>query len=201
MTRLDHRPWLLLGLAACGSVVVPAERFYRLAVPAPETAPLQEPQVLRVQSVRLAAALASDRILVSDGGVRVHPYELDRWIGPLDGLVQDALVQGLTRTRAFAQVKGPGDGGRDDVQLAARVLDFCRHEADGKPFGRAEVEIRLLRSTDGRVLWQRELVACVASAGDGPAAAVQALSVAMAQVVQGIVQGCRESGVLAGPAR
>jgi uncharacterized lipoprotein YmbA len=101
---------VLAVLAACASVEVPVERLYRLDLPASASPDPGRAGVLRVQDLQLATALDGDRLLVQRG-VRLEPRALDRWIAPLDRLVTDALVLGLSRARVCDLVKGGVDPG------------------------------------------------------------------------------------------
>ena len=79
MTKIGHcRAFLLSSvttLAACGSVEVPRERWFRLDPPAvAESAPTRG-GVLRVQDLQLGTALEGDCLLVQDGvAVLQHPF-------------------------------------------------------------------------------------------------------------------------------
>ena len=90
-----------VALAGCGAVELPEERFYRLECPRPQAAPEAFAGTLRVDRLTVAPHLRGDRLMVSEGAVLVRPYRFHRWAGPLESLVEDALVTGLQRSRAF----------------------------------------------------------------------------------------------------
>src|SRR5262245_54938351 len=96
------RALLLLLLPACGRVQLPPEGYWRLDRPAPAGGEVPRGGVLRVHDLQLANALHGDRLLVALGPARVEPRPTDHWIAPLDHLVTDAVVIGLSRTRMFS---------------------------------------------------------------------------------------------------
>lgn len=197
MTQAMRMVWLAaLGglLAACGSVAVPRERYYRLAPPAPTTADPQRAGVLRVMDLQLGTALDRDCLLVADG-VRLEPQPLDRWVAPLDRLVTDALVLSLSRSGTVALVKGGADPGRETWSLHGRIVDFAEVHTDGVRSARVALEL-WLESRD-TVLLHDEFVAELPIAAPGSAGAVQALSLGVQQVVAGLVQRLHGEGVFA----
>jgi ABC-type uncharacterized transport system auxiliary subunit len=201
MTALRISVSSLLLLASCGSVTVPGESIWRLSPPVVEPSLLSDPLVLRVDRLPALAALPDDRLVVAPGPNRLFTRELDRWSCPLPDLVHDALLTGLVRSRAFAQVKGPAEPGHEDLVLAGRILDFHEVVDGDRSFGRATLDLRVTRSSDGRLLWQKELTRSVATAHGGAEGTVVALSSALSGIVQDLLQGCRDGGVLAAPAR
>ena len=114
---------LLLGLVAagCSSVDLPQEAYYRITLPAIGPIPVRSAHVLRVEGFELDSSLSSDRLLVAETPVRLRAYEFQRWVNPLDRLVQDALQRGLTHTRAFAEAT-VSEVGRAGLLEAARAL-------------------------------------------------------------------------------
>lgn len=184
-------------LAACGSVSVPAERFYRLELPpaAPPDAP--RTGVLRVHDLQLGTALSGDCLLVADG-TRLEPRPLDRWIAPLDRLVTDALVLGLSRTRRFTLVKGGGDPGGEALSLHGRIVDFAEERAGDRREAVVALELWVLEGE--RVVCHGEFAARTPVApGAGGTAAAAALSASLQQVLDQLVQRMGEGGMPAAP--
>jgi uncharacterized lipoprotein YmbA len=194
--------WLWL-TAACGSVTVPQEHFYRLDWPEPSGGQLPRLGVLRVLDLEAASHLQGDGPALAVGAVRLHRDELHRWVAPLDRMVTEALLQGLARTRMFALVKGAGDGGTEDLTLDGRILAF-EQVVDGAG-RRARVALEIWVERDGRRGLRSELRAEEACRDAGPEAAVRALSLALAQVVDQLAGELRglaaEERVDAGPGR
>lgn len=181
-------------LAACGSVEVPRERFFRLALPEVAAVDPQKAGVLRVADLQLGTALDSDCLLVATG-VQLEPRPLERWVAPLDRLVTDALVLGLSRAQVCDLVKGAADPGDETWSLRGRIVEFAEvHDGDGE---RAHVTIELWLEGDGRLLFRQEFAATERLQGTGAEAAVAALSRGLQQVVGGVVARMRQDGLFA----
>jgi uncharacterized lipoprotein YmbA len=175
-------------LAGCSSVVVPNERFYRLELPAVAAPAADCGGVLRVQDLQLHTALASDHLQRRCGN-RIEPAPLARWVAPLDRLVTDALVLGLSRARVCDLVKGACDPGDETWSLRGRIVDFV--ETGVGEARQACVTLELWLERDQQVLFHDEFAvesAIVAAGDDG---AVAALSSGLAQVTAAVVQRMR----------
>ncbi len=178
----------ILGFAACSSVVVPTEQFYRLDLP-----PVAEPAadcggVLRVQDLQLNTALASDHLQRLCGN-RIEPAPLARWVAPLDRLVTDALVLGLSRARVCELVKGAVDPGDETWSLRGRIVDFVEVGAGERR--RARVTLELWLEREQRVLFRDEFAVEEAIVAGGDDGAVAALSIGLARVTGAVVQRMR----------
>ncbi len=183
-------------LSACGSVPVPPEQFYRLEAP-PVAAP--DPQrggVLRVHDLVLQTALDSDSLQRLDG-VRLLPRTHSRWVAPLDRLVTDALVLGLSRARVCELVKGSADPGDETWSLRGRIVDFVEVVAAAGDGNRARVTLELWLQQGDRVAMHDEFAHEEAIAGSGDEAVVQALSRGLAGVVGDVVARMRAQDLFA----
>ena len=200
-------------LASCGSVVIPEEHYYRLALPelpvgtsvdTPVGMPGGSVEVLRVEGFELASTLRGDRLLVAESPVQLRAYEFHRWISSLDRLVRDVVTAVLTRSNAFREVKGPTDGPGETLLLSGRILDFHQVADRGAWAGKVRFHLRLATGFDTgepRVLFQQEFTATVPMQGPSPAAAVVALSAATGRVIAGFLGRCRDVGVFSGVAK
>lgn len=193
------RAALALLLAGCGSVEVPIETFYRLPPPRPPRSPEPLPAVLRVDRLRLAANLAGDQLLVADGPVRLHRYEMHRWAGPVDELVLDALLLGFARSGGFAEIKGPGDAGAEDLLLSGTIVDFLQVRQGDAMVGRVTLDLRLVEADSGREVFRAEFSQTVPATDPGPEAAAVALSEGLGEVVAEVLQRAHAAGVAARP--
>jgi ABC-type uncharacterized transport system auxiliary subunit len=174
----------LAAAAACGSVEIPDEVFYRLQAPRPAAHSGGVAGALRLERLALAAHLVGDHLLVAEGPVALRPYRFHRWAGPPDELLGDALLTGLTRSGAFERVLGPADPGPALLRLSARVLDFQQQvTAEGEWAGRFCLEVQLLDAERDRLLLREELAAVVPARERRPEAVVAALSAAVERVV------------------
>jgi uncharacterized lipoprotein YmbA len=187
--------WVVGALfAGCGSVSVPPEQYFRLEPPPVSAPDPQRAGTLRVQDLALQTALDSDCLQRLDG-VRLQPRSASRWVAPLDRLVTDALVLGLSRARVCELVKGSADPGDETWTLRGRIVDFV--EVVGGERNRARVTLELWLQADDRVLFHDEFAheEPVAAAGDD--AVVQALSRGVAQVVADVVARMRAQDLFA----
>lgn len=184
----------LLALAACGSVEVPTEQFYRLQLPEVAVADPLRAGTLRVCDLQLGTALDSDRLLLQDG-VRLEPRPLTRWVAPLDRLVTDALVLGLSRARVCDLVKGSADAGAETWTLHGRLVDFVEARAEHGLEARVRLELWLQQGD--RLLFQDEFARVEPIEAWDPDAAVAALSRGLHHVVEDVVGKMRERDLFA----
>lgn len=180
-------------LASCGSVELPREHFWRLDLPAPAGGELPRAGTLRVLDLQLGNALSGDCLVRADGPLHLEPLELQRWVAPLDRLITDATILGLTRTRMFAVVKGAGDGGGEDWTIGGRIVDFSEHT--GEPVGTGYAHFVFWLDRAGEVLFAEEFHAEVPLARPGAEATVASLSHALQQVLDELVGKMRAAGV------
>lgn len=191
---------LLAGvLCGCGSAPLPQETFWRLSLPVAARGDGATGAVLRVHDLQLGNALQGDCLVVADGPTRLLLREHDRWIAPLDRLVTDAVVLGLSRTRLFTLVKTAGDAGAADAELRGRILEFAEIVAGDRRTARAAVEFWLEQG--GEIALRDELAAEVEIDEIGAAGGVAALSQALAQIVETLAARLPGDGALARPAR
>jgi uncharacterized lipoprotein YmbA len=197
MRNLRRWPWLVGALAVvagCGSVAVPSEQFYRLELAAPSPPDPQRGGVLRVHDLQLGTALDSDSLLQQEG-LRLSPRPWSRWVAPLDRLVTDALVLGLSRARVCDLVKSGADPGSENWSLRGRIVEFVEaRTANGHD---ACVVLELWLEDGNRLLFHDEFTARQAIDGPGAEAAVAALSRGLQQVVDGLVGRMRERDLFA----
>ncbi len=190
--------WLscLLVLAACRAVEVPRESFYRLELPAAAAPDPQRAGVLRVHDLQLHTALDAGCLLRLDG-VRLEVRPLSRWIAPLDRMVTDAVVLGLSRARVCELVKGSADPGEHTWELRGRIVDFA--EVAGVDGAHAAVALELWLAAGDRLLFHDEFTSTepVGAEGDHDAAVVAALSRAVGEVVGDVVARMRQNDLFA----
>lgn len=182
-------------LCSCGAVELPEQRTFRLHLPLPSGGERPTAGVLRVGEIALAADLQGDRLMVAEGPVQVRSYRHHRWAGPLERLVADAVVTGLSRARCFRQVKDATARGGEDYLLTGRVLEFHQTARGGAWFGCATLDVQLV-DAEGRLCFQGELSAATPMADGDPESLVIALSRSVEDIVDQIVARCVECGVL-----
>ena len=199
----ERRLALIVALlcVGCSTVAIPEENYYRLDLPRLTPMAAASSEILRIEGFELASSLNSDRLLVADNPVQLRAYEFHRWIGPLDRLVQDAVQAGLSRVRAFAEVKGPAEAPGETLYLSGRILDFHQVGEDGAWAGRVTLELRLAASQDRRVLFQEEFSRTVPMQGATPADAARSLSAGTGRIVEDFLERCDVAGVFSSAAQ
>ena len=186
--------FLIVTLAACSSVELPVERYYRLE---PSAALAPDPiraGILRVHDLQLGTALDSDRLLLQ-AGVRLEPRALARWVAPLDRLVTDAMVLGLSRARVCDLVKGSADAGPQTWSLHGRIVAFVEAVSDGGSQARVTLELWLERGD--QLLFHDEFSCVEPLAESGSDQAVVALSRGLNQIVGRVVGRMRDMQLFA----
>jgi len=172
-----------LALSSCSSVEVPRESWWRLDIPvAGLSANSRDACVLRVQDLQLGNAMSGDFLIIAHGPSKLEARELDRWVAPLDRLATDAFIVGLSRSGAFSLVKGAGDGGGEDLTLHGRITDFAEHRNDDGSRAAVAAFSLWVEGRDG-VRFADEFRGVAPIEGQGAAASVKALSLALQQVI------------------
>ena len=172
-----------LALSSCSSVEVPRESWWRLDIPvAGLSANSRDACVLRVQDLQLGNAMSGDFLIIAHGPSKLEARELDRWVAPLDRLATDAFIVGLSRSGAFSLVKGAGDGGDEDLTLHGRITDFAEHRNDDGSRAAVAAFSLWVEGRDG-VRFADEFRGVAPIEGQGAAASVKALSLALQQVI------------------
>lgn len=191
-----------VALVACGAVPVPEEFTYRLPVPRAREYAVTVAGVLRVADVDVVSELAGDRLVVADEGARLRAWRHHRWAGPLERVVEDAMVTGLARSRRFLEVKSPSSAGLEDLVLTGRVIDFHQIAAPESWRARATIEVRLSRA-DGQLVFQDEFCAETPLAANDPDGLARALGTSMNAIVDALIERCDRANLftLAAPPR
>lgn len=181
-------------LAACSTVEVPDEHYYRIDPPRPRVADAAPLPGLRVERIAVAPHLRGDRLMVSEGAVLVRPYRFHRWAGPLDKLVEDALVTGFSRSGRFERVAGPADAplGAAGLLLRGRVLEMQQHVTGSSNVARVTLDVELVDRSRGAVVMRREVSRDVEVQEPAPEVVVAALSRALGSVVEEVLGAAGE---------
>jgi len=84
------------------------------------------------------------------------PYRYSRWSQPLNRLLMAHMIESLQRARIFASVLDYASQAPADYRLETTIYRFGHHLLDEKNSeARISVEVRLLRSSDSRLLKSR----------------------------------------------
>ena len=186
--------FVLVLLAGCGSVELPETAYYRLRLPPSAGGAALEGGRLGLHEIRVAPDLATDRLMVAHGPVRMRAYHYHQWSASLDRLISDALLTGLSRSGCFEDVFADGFSRDVDYLLDARVQAFHVEVDEGGWFGVAEFEFRV-GTRDGQSLLRRELVSRQPAAAATPEAAVVALSSAVDALIDQLLGACEQQGM------
>ncbi len=127
--------------------------------------------------------------------MHLEPRPLERWVAPLDRLVTDALVLGLSRARVCDLVKGAGDPGGENWTLHGRIVEFG--EARSEHGAEARVTIELWLEQRGALVFHDEFRIAEPIGAPGPEAAVAGLSTGLLRVVDGVVERMQARGLFA----
>jgi uncharacterized lipoprotein YmbA len=183
--------WFAIFLVGCSSVEIPVEQYYRLRPPEIAAPDPMRAGTLRVHDLQLGTALDSDRLL-RQSGVTLEARPLARWVAPLDRLVTDAIVLGMSRARVCNLVKGSADSGSETWSLHGRIVDFVEDVgSEGGQGPSARVTLQLWLERDGQVIFEHEFSHCEPILERTADAAVVALSLGLDHVVAGVIARMR----------
>jgi ABC-type uncharacterized transport system auxiliary subunit len=145
----------LLLLASCGGGKIPSTHYYALDLPAaPRAAPAESLRhTLAVLPVRATEMLTQGRIVYRPTREEVGYYEYHRWAEDPRTSVQNALIERLRQTGAFATV-APFDGRtKADYLLRTRIdrLEEVDFEQGVKVY--ASISAELVDGQTARVVW------------------------------------------------
>ncbi len=193
MKRLFATGVLLL-LQSCGTVEVPDTTYYRLRLPPAAGGATLQGESIGIGAIRLSADLATDRLMVSEGPVRMHYYHYHQWAGSLDRLIGDALWLGLSRSGCFSDVVADAYSSDVDYVLDVHVHAFHLSVEDDGWHGHAAIEYRV-STPDGKTVMRREIESREPVAQHDPEGVVLALSIATDSLVDQLLGECERHGL------
>jgi ABC-type uncharacterized transport system auxiliary subunit len=174
-------------LAGCIAGPAPRDRFFRLAVPPPQSR-LAAPALAGILEVERpsSTALARERAIlsVSDAdAVEVVPHGYELWVDSPTLLVQRTLVAYLEAAGLAQQVVTPESGASEEWSVSGH-LERLEHTTGGSPRVLVELELRLAPAR-GEPLLQRTYR--VENGVDGPGAeeAVRGFGAALGEIYAG----------------
>ncbi len=155
----DGRPWMivpgllaLLMLVSCGSL--PKTYYYTLQLPAPPSATDAKTNfVLGVEHFRASEVLRDDRIVFFESPTQLNYYEYHRWGSDPATMLQELALRKLERSGVFAQVLRLPTRTHVDYMLKGQVLSFEETDYEEGVQGRVTLEMTLVRSSDGTMVW------------------------------------------------
>ncbi|MCG8443980.1 MAG: ABC-type transport auxiliary lipoprotein family protein [Caulobacterales bacterium] len=135
------------GLAGCVSVLPesgPPPEIYRLSIPPgePTRADLAD-WIVEVPEPLAPKAFSTDRIAVSQDGVRIAYVAGARWAAPAPTLVQNLVVETFDASGAIRAATRPEDGveARYELRLEIQSFEAAYRDGDRRP-PTAEIRVR-----------------------------------------------------------
>ena len=186
-------------LTACGSLFAPtppAPHFYTLDGPAalaaspeaPASTPVGVAPVMIVALPRTAAGFDTDRLVYVSEAHRLQPYADNQWIDTPAKMLEPLISAALSRTGTFGavlQAPSPVDG---QWELRSDIVRL-QHEVPEARF-RFTLQVTLIEKRTLTVVLTREFDAAAPITGTGPAAAVAAANVVVADVLRQLAAAC-----------
>ena len=168
-------------LVGCGSVRVPATKYYKLDIP-----PAQVPAgpfasaSLRIEPFRTAGLLRQDRIVYRPSPVEVGYYEYHQWAESPGASITKALAEQLTKRRVFRSVEISDSGQKTDYVLRGTVDRLQEVDYPGGVRVQVSISAELEDTAQQQVIWSNGTSSELnVSKGD-----VQAVVTAMSQASQ-----------------
>ena len=173
----------LLPLAACASAKT---EWYRLtAIPGRPRA--ARPMRIELRDVRLARYLDRPDLVRAAGGTRLMVEDGQRWAGPLDEMIAQVLAQDLEQRLPGCTVLRERGALAGEPELVAGV-EIDRFETDGAGQAVLSAKFTIRPAGSGSAIRDGRVEASAAPSGLGTNALVQALSEALAQLADRMVE-------------
>jgi ABC-type uncharacterized transport system auxiliary subunit len=139
-------------------------RYFEL--PLPDAGPGRPPAWYNDRVLIIEPFLTADaydtRFYTSLGTGEVQPEDTNRWIQEPGRLLSDAFHQGLVGTELFGHVLDARSGGRGDLVLEGKVMQFSKALSPTSPHGQAVLRVALSvrakeSSSIGGALWKKAI--------------------------------------------
>jgi cholesterol transport system auxiliary component len=162
---------LMVAIAGCSRALLGPEaeapEVYRLDTPPVATAGTRLPLALTVARPRAAASLDTDRIAVTQPGLRFDHYAGLRWSEPAPQMLQSLLVGALQASGRYETVLSAPSRVPTDLLLDVELQRFeARYAAPGAPpLAHVQMQFTLVDARGGR------RVASFVASAESPAAA------------------------------
>ena len=175
---------MIVLLAACSSVEVPEDRYFRLAV-SPQQAPVAQPVLttLVVERFDVEGITAQRPVVHSQRGAdfQLRQYVYAFWADSPSRMLQDVTVDALRAAGVAERVVTPGLRIDSDYRLTGRVrqLEHVRGEPEA---ARVSLEFSLTRTRTGELLLLEQASREAVVAQTGVAAVVVAMNGALDEI-------------------
>jgi ABC-type uncharacterized transport system auxiliary subunit len=190
----DRRIFYAAVVAACLSVAlclqgcgtVPGVRYYTLngsdSLEAASSS--ADSLVLRVERFAVAEPYADRRIVYREKRREVGFWDFHMWAESPDRMITAKVADLLTETGTFKKVDSfPYVWDKADFVLKGAVLAFEEVDKEDGWYGRVKIVMELTDASSGKTLWSDVLERDKKAASKTPSAVVEALSLALDEVV------------------
>lgn len=200
LTILGALAGLLAGCFGSAPPPPPRDHYYRLLVPTPSAADASAfPGVVSVNRPEADALLRERPILFSASGesheLQQHDYHF--WTDPPPSMLQSQMVAYLRSHGIAGTVITPEMRVRPDFEVSGRIKRLERLLGGGPPRVFVEVELAMVRLSDGRPIIIETFTAERASGGPSVDASITAMSAALEGIFEQFVNGAVSAQVAA----
>jgi ABC-type uncharacterized transport system auxiliary subunit len=191
---------LLAGCFGSAPPPPPRDHFYRLLVPAPTASGNSTfPGVVSVNRPAADALLRERPILFSASGnsheLQQHDYHF--WTDPPPSMLQSQMVAYLRGRNIAGTVITPEMRIRPDFEVSGRIKRLERLLGGGPPRVIVEVELTMVRLSDGRPIVIDTFTAERPSGGPDVDASIMAMSAALEEIFEEFVSGAVRAQIAA----
>ena len=168
-------------LTGCGSVHVPATRYYKLDIPAtPSSTNRSAGASLRIEPFRTSALLRQDRIVYRPSPEEVGFYEYHRWAEPPSDTLTKALAYQLMKRGIFRSIDISSAGDKADFVMRGNIDKLQEVDYMGGVRVQVSISLELEESALRQIIWSSAAVSeCAVAKSD-----VRAVVAAMGQASQ-----------------
>lgn len=168
---------------ACGGI--PKTYYYTLRTPQPPPPGDGKTNfVLGVEHFRAPQMLRDDRIVYYVSPTEMNYYQYHRWSADPGSMLSDFVTQWLDGLGVFSQVRMLPSREQVDFRLGGRLLEFSEVDYQGGVKARVNLELRLVRTRDHRVVWTGKHEVETPVLEKGVAGVANAINTACTQLLQ-----------------
>ncbi len=200
LTIIGALAGLLAGCFGSAPPAPPRDHYYRLLVPAPAASGgTAFPGVISVNRLEADVLLRERPILFSASGesheLQQHDYHF--WTDPPPSMLQSQMVAYLRGRGIAGTVVTPEMRVRPDFEVTGRVKRLERLLGGGPPRVFVEIELAMVRLSDGRPIVIDTFTAERPSGGPGVDASITAMSAALEDIFEQFVSGAVRAQIAA----
>ena len=178
---------LVLTLLACSSP--PRVRYYLLRPPEGErsTTESRTGYLLSVGRFAIDPAYGGSRLVYQTSPYELAFYNYHQWASPPEEQVRRVLALHLERSGLFREVLLTPGAPRGEYLLTGEIRRLCEEDEGEHWYASLVLALQVVRTGDGKVIWSRVFRKRVPAENRSPVGIVRALSEALDQVAQELV--------------